>query len=427
MSNPSSSTQTGEHASFFRQSGWLMIANVAAGALMWAVHFLAKAIPEGEYGDFGAFLAVAMVLPTIPLQMVMAQRTARALATNGVGELSGIIRMFWRWTTVVWIVGAAAVLFFQRPLLDAWKVHNPAGLYLTLLVVLLSIWSPMLWGVLQGAQNFLWLGWSMLASGIGRFSVAAVAVLVFHAYASGMLIGVVLGIAVAVVLGAWHTRKYWLAKPEPFNQRAMVRQITPLLLAFLGFQILFTADTMVVKAFFSDQEAGFYVGAGTLSRALMWLVLPLAAVMFPRLVHSSAKAQKSNLMVLVLAGTAALAIVGATSLAILGPWVVRIVYKESFVEVATGLLPWYAGAMVPLAVANVLLNSLMAKPTVKLVTGVSILAVAVVYLVGLWNFHGSLVTILKVMAGANTLLLVVCGLFTWLEQGEIRSSAGPAA
>ena len=34
-------TQADHRASFFRQSGWLMIANIAGGVLMYAVHFLA--------------------------------------------------------------------------------------------------------------------------------------------------------------------------------------------------------------------------------------------------------------------------------------------------------------------------------------------------------------------------------------------------
>ena len=33
---------TEARANFFRQSGWLMIANIAGGALMWGLHFLAK-------------------------------------------------------------------------------------------------------------------------------------------------------------------------------------------------------------------------------------------------------------------------------------------------------------------------------------------------------------------------------------------------
>jgi hypothetical protein len=51
-----------------------------------------------------------------------------------------------------------------------------------------------------------------------------------------------------------------------------------------------------VKAFFPGDEMASYGVAGTLSRALLWLVLPLAAVMFPKIVHASAKSEKSNLL-----------------------------------------------------------------------------------------------------------------------------------
>ena len=76
------------------------------------------------------------------------------------------------------------------------------------------------------------------------------------------------------------------------------------MLGFGAVQFLFTADTMFVKAYFSGDDAAFYVSAGTLSRALMWLVLPLATVMFPKIVHSVARSEKSNLLGVVLLGTA---------------------------------------------------------------------------------------------------------------------------
>src|SRR5437867_3229985 len=122
-------TAATHRASFFRQSGWLMIANIAGGILMWAVHFLAKAIPEREYGLFVAFLSVVMCIPTIPLQMVMAHQTAKALALHREHELAGMIRLVWLGTFVVWLVGAALALVLQRGILESWKISNPAGLW----------------------------------------------------------------------------------------------------------------------------------------------------------------------------------------------------------------------------------------------------------------------------------------------------------
>jgi O-antigen/teichoic acid export membrane protein len=402
-----------------------MIANISGGLLMWVVHFLAKKIPVSEYGIFGTYLAALMMLPVLPLQMVLAQQTAKALATRREGELSSLLRLAWWGIFAIWLVFSALVLFFQKSVLEHLHIASPVGLWITLPCVLLQLWLPLLWGVLQGQQNFLWLGWSMILNGIGRVGAAAAAVLVFAIAANGMLGGVLTGLVVALVLAGWQTRAVWRTQPTTFDWRGLLTQVSPLLLAFLGFQILFTADTMFVKAFFSEEEAGFYVSAGTLSRALMWMVLPLASVMFPRLVHSAAKAEKTNLMGLALLCTAVLALVGALFLSVLGRFIVRLVFKPEYLEVATAVLPWYAMAMVPLAVANVLLSNLLARPASKLVPALCVFGVAVIYLaallVALGHFHVQLVAVLKILGLCNLLLLATCAWFDW----RARTGGGP--
>jgi O-antigen/teichoic acid export membrane protein len=406
-------TASSHRSSFFRQSGWLMIANIAGGTFMWAVHFLNKFLPSGQYGDFGVFLAALMLLPNIPLQMMLTQQTARGLANDTKRELSGILRMFLLTSGLIWLVGAVIVLCFQKEILAHLKVTDPAGLWITVLIALIIIWLPMFWGMLQGQQNFFWLGWSMMGNSIGRLSAAAVAVIVFKAGAAGMMAGVLFGFLIALSMGAWHSRSLWLVAPLPFDWRSLLRQIIPVMLAFVGFQILFTGDTILVKNYFNPTTADFYVSAGTLSRALLWFVLPMAYVMFPRLVHSDAKSEKSNLLGMVLLGTAILAVVGALGLSLVGPSVVRFVYTPEFVKVASSLLPWYAAAMVPLALSNVLLNHLLARPASKLPLAIFVLLAAIAYLFAITQFHDSLVTVLKVMGIANLVLLAICAIFTW--------------
>ena len=407
-------------ATFFRQSGWLMIANIAGGVLMWGVHFLSKKIPPAEYGVFGTMLAVAMCIPTMPLQMVFAQQTAKALATKRERELAGMIRLVWLGTFGVWLVSSAAVLFWQGRILERMQIANPVGLWITLAVVLLSLWVPMFSGVLQGQQNFLWLGWTMMINGAGRLLVAAFVVLVLAGFAAGLMTGVLLGLVVAAAIAIWQTRTLWLMPSSPFDWRSLLKQVIPLMLGFGAFQFMFTADTMFVKAYFTGDETGFYVSAGTLSRALMWLVGPMAAVMFPRIVHSAVKAEKTDLMGVVLIGTAVLAAGGALGLCILGPWVVRFVYSEAYVKIATSVMPWYAGAMVPLSLANVLINNLLARSHFRVVPALVVLAAA--YAFALTQFHDSLVTVLKTMGVCNLLLLGICAWFTWGIEGKSPKS-----
>ena len=271
--------ETRPHAAFFRQSGWLMIANVGSGVMMYAVHLLNKKIPPEQYGIFGVLLAVAMFVPSMPLQMVMAQQTAQALATDRKRELSGMIRMAWLGTFGLCLLLALGTFIWQKDILAGWQITNPADLWITVFVVLFSFWLPMFWGVLQGQQNFLWFGWTYIFNGIGRLGIASFLVLALGAYAGGMMLGVCLGLAVGVGVAIWQTRPLWLLRAQTFDWRSLLKQIVPLMLGFAAVQFFFTADTMFVKAYFSGDDAAFYVSAGTLSRGLMWLVVPLATVM----------------------------------------------------------------------------------------------------------------------------------------------------
>ena len=86
---------------FFRQSGWMMIASVAGGAFMWAVHivmqkpvdqvplgsithflkrFVQDPVSESAYGLFTALLGLVMwmSIPSNGLQTVFAQQAAAA-------------------------------------------------------------------------------------------------------------------------------------------------------------------------------------------------------------------------------------------------------------------------------------------------------------------------------------------------------------
>jgi O-antigen/teichoic acid export membrane protein len=411
-----------KHASFFRQSGWLMIANIAGGALALGVHFLNKKIPDTEYSIFGTLLMVTAFLPTMPLQMVFAQQTASALVWQREGQLAAMIRRATLGIIAVWFLMAAGVLLFRGVIMQAWELPSVMPLVVTLLAVLVALLSPLYTGVLQGKQDFLWMGWAAIASAAGRVGIAAVLVLAFAGGATAMLLGAFLGMAAGLLIALWRSRELWSRRIEAFDGRSLWRQVGPLILGFGVCQFMFTTDTMYAKAFFSGDEMKRYVAAGTLSRALLWLVLPLAAVMFPKLVHSSAKAEKSNLFGLVILGTGGLAICGALGLWVLGPLVVKVVYKAEDVTGTVALLPWYTGAMIPLALANVMANDLLARGRFKAVPWMVVVGVgyAVTLPLLLKQFPGRMEVVLQTLGGFNVLLLVVCAWFTWRKSGTTQ-------
>jgi hypothetical protein len=133
--------------------------------------------------------------------------------------------------------------------------------------------------------------------------------------------------------------------------------------------------------------------------------------MFPRIVHSAAKSEKSDLMGMVLLGTGVLATCGALGLWVLGPWVVKLVWGAQYVAVASKVLPWYAGAMVPLSLANVLLSNLLARSSFRVVPAAVMVAVA--YGFALTRFHSTQVAVLQTLGVFSLLFFAVCAWYTF--------------
>jgi len=412
-SNPPATAEK-HHAAFFRQSGWLMMATIIGGMMSWAVHLLAKRIPDAQYSIFGTLLMITACLPTLPLQMVLAQQTANALATDRRRQLAGVIRLISLWLAAVWLVAMLIVFVYQGRIVARLELTNPAALWVTMLAALVSLLSPMFGGALQGKQDFFWMGWTAIIMGMTRLVLAAVFVLGFQTGATGMMIGALVGLSLSAAVAIWQTRDLWWMKPEPFDKQGLFRQVVPLLLGFGACQFMFTTDTIFAKSYFTGDEMAPYVAAGTLSRALLWLVLPIAAVMFPKLVHSSVKAEKTNLLAIVLLGTGVLSICGALGMWLTGPIMIPLVWKAAWAKAAVGLLPWYALAMVPLALGNVLVNDLLARSRFRIVP--VMVALAIAYGFALTRFHTTLVMVLQTLGVFNLLLLAAGAWFTWRDR-----------
>jgi O-antigen/teichoic acid export membrane protein len=414
-----------QHAAFFRQSGWLIMTAVAAGFLTYLVHFLNKVINPAEYTAFGVLLTLVACLPVGPLQMVFTQQSALAIASGRMHQLSALIRQTFIWILILWVLGAGAVLYFQNSIVAGWQLPGAFSLWVTVILVPLSLWVPVFCGVLQGRQDFFWLGWSTVLGGGGRLAGAALLVFLFHLGATGMMMGVLIGALLGLAISVWRTRDLWMLPAEKFGWMSLLREAMPMMFGCGACQFLFTSDTMFAKPYFTDDQMKPYVIAGTLARAILWLVMPLATVMFPKLVQTRVKSEKhSNLFGLVVLGTAVLSICGAVGLWVVGPYVIKIVAHGSDVPGTMALIPWYAGAMVPLAMANVLVNDLLARGRFRVVPFMVLLAViyCITLPLMLSHFPGHIELVLQILGVFNVLLFGLCALFTW----GLKSQQGAA-
>jgi O-antigen/teichoic acid export membrane protein len=186
--------------------------------------------------------------------------------------------------------------------------------------------------------------------------------------------------------------------------------VIPLTLGFGAFQFMFGADPLFVQSWFSKEETPDYMAAAILSQALVNFTGPVVWVMFPKIVRSMATREETDVFWLGLLATLGLLSLGALCLSLVAPVVIQIVYGERYLD-ALPLLRWYPWALVPLGVANVLLNNLMARGQFGVVKW--LLAVAGLYAWLLIENHGSFITVIQILGLSNFTFLVVLLWYTW--------------
>jgi len=419
---------------FARQGSWMVITTFLSGICMLAVHVFGLYLTEKEYGLFLALLSMInlMAIPGIGLQTVFAQQTAAAISTEQKNSLTGTVQTLAKWTFLLWLAMALIVLIFQKNFLDGLTINSPIALWITVALGLTQLWGPILNGVMQGQQNFLWLGWAGIINGLGRFVLVGIIVVLLAGHVTGAIIGVAIAVAAVFLIALIQTRSVWL-RPKPaygFNWKLWLDNVVPLTLGLGASQFIFSVDVLFVRAFLGQDQSGFYGAAGMIGRGLVMFTAPLTIVMFPKIVHNLAHGKKTNILAYTVIATAvlcSLAAAGCTAVAIFlkqvaaSPEMVRgylspalyekLQNKTVAISVISQLIPWFVWCMLPLALANVLLNNLMARKQFRVVP--YLLLVVAGYFTTLTLVGTSFVRVIQILGIYNLVFLTVIAAFTW--------------
>jgi O-antigen/teichoic acid export membrane protein len=344
----------------------MVISTFAGGMLMALVHTVARKMGAEEYSTFVTLLRLLIIMgiPTAALQTIFARQAAAVTNDAEERELIASVRAVMLGAFLVWLVCAAAVLAGTQPLSRLLKISNPWALYFTLVICLTGLWIPLAKGVLQGRHRFLGLGWLQISDGVGRFGVMLLAILAFGGKAAAAMFAAVVGQVATILIGAWLTHSVWSVRPAvAFNWQKWLGEALPLTLGLGTVLMMSSIDMLFVQGLFTDtRQTALYGGAMLTGFAIIQFIAPVALVMFARVAKSVARSEGSGSLGLTLWATilfGALAGVGCT---ILPRLPLRLMYfSNPEMWKAAPLVPWFAWALLPLTVANVLVQNILAR------------------------------------------------------------------
>lgn len=342
----------------------MVIATTLSGVFLMAVYPVLGRLPSEEVSIYVSLLRLFTLLgiASAGLQIVMAQDAAAAVTEELRDELSRTIRSVAKGILGVWLLILLICAPLQEEIVATFKITNPVSVWVTMALVLMQLALPFAMGLLQGTQNFVWLGWSILLNGLARFVVIAIAVLLLKGHSTGALAGALVGMGAAVAAGLWPSRKLFRQPRGQFAWLNWAQRLVPLSAGVGAVLVVMQADMLFVQAHFPSAQSKFYAAVAMVGVGLVTFTTPMASVMFPKLVSSVARGQRSDSFLLALAGTALLGIFGALLCTIFPALPLRILFfnKPEF-WISAQLVPWFMWCMLPVTVANVLVSNLLAR------------------------------------------------------------------
>ncbi len=262
------------------------VAVALANGLNVLFHFaVARLVIPEEYSLLATMFVILMVgsVPMLSLQAAVAREVVGRLERHGEAGAGLVLRemlaSLLRKVPAILLVCAAIAI----PAALLTHVSRPLPAIATAIALLVALPAPMIWGALQGTEQFTAFGASQVAYSGVKF-VAGVVLAALGYGAAAIMFGVALASVLAAVASLWFLRGILAAsRGIRLARRALATPYEAATAAALTlFTALTTLDVVVSRVSFNGNTAGAYAAASIAARTLLVVPLAVTTVLFPR-------------------------------------------------------------------------------------------------------------------------------------------------
>lgn len=333
-------------------------------------------------------------------------------------EIQNIASWFGKKALVIGL-GGAILVFLTTPFLSRFLHIQYSIMAILPVIFLLAIFGLLYTSFLQGLLRFKEIVISTNVNMMGRLILGTVFI-----YLGFSVIGVVLGILLAAVI-SFLLLRYFLREYDFFssngilkNEKKVFDYTVPILFVSISTYSIFSTDVLLVKHFFSAYDAGIYASLSTLGKIVFYGAAPIGSVMFPMISKRHARGLGyRKIFTLSLFLTAVI-----TGSVVFIYWLfpqlmVKLLYGDEFLGAESSLV-WFGLFMAVFTLGSLILNYYLSREKTMVVPFV-VLA-ALIQAGGIWFFHDSILTVIKVSIFAASLLLGALLIYFGYETRQAR-------
>ena len=362
--------------------------------------------------DFGAMnslfsLMIVVSVPAISILLVSTKYVSNFKASK---ELEKI--RFFRKKVFKKLISYETTILVLMLLVSPWvssflKIKSYVPVMILFLILYFSFLVPLNLGVLQGLQRFLPLG--ICGSLIGILKLVFGILLVLLGFRlNGAMMALFLSSLALFILPFYYLKD--LPKSDShlddlgIGLRKILSYSLPVVLSSFSIMALANIDLILVKHYFSAEQAGIYASVAVLGRSIFYLPGIIVMAMFPIVSESVAlkknpflKLKKAVGITLLIAGF------GLITMLVIPDLMLSFLFGKTYSQGAS-LLRIFSLAMFFMALINILSNFLLAIERKWFIFFLIMGCVVEILLISF--FHKSLITILIILTGLTFLICI---------------------
>ncbi|MFC1721665.1 oligosaccharide flippase family protein [Patescibacteria group bacterium] len=370
---------------------------------------MGRMLAPADYAIIASLLAVLTIIsvPAGTIQTVATRYTAQYKAKGDEASLKGLRVSLARKLGVLGIIITVGFMVLSPWVSDFLNIGSVWPVIVISLVFLFAILAPIYRGILQGSQRFVALSSSLIAEAGLKFA-AGIGLVWIGLQVGGAIGAIVIGSAAGLLVAWFFARQDGTVVPKKVDLKGMLKYALPVIIVLLSAALLYNIDVILVKHYFSGEEAGLYAALSQLGKIIVFGTMAVAGVMFPMVAEKFERKEDYRPILWksigIVGGLSAIAVV----IYFLAPqFVIGLLYGENYLAVAW-LLGYVAVFMALYSVLNVLVQFFLSIKIYGFIYPLVVGMIAQIVLVVM--YHTSLfevIMIMNVSIAATTVALFV--------------------
>lgn len=385
--------------------------------------FMTRNLSVADYGILASLVSVILLF-TLAADSFIPTVVHFASSYFARKEMGKVAALFWK-LNIFFIVSGGIIMgsfiIFGKQIGHFFNIKDTLLMFLIGVIVFFACLITLNRGILTGGLSFRFISFFHFISSALKF-LSGVLLVWWGLGVIGGLIAFLIAYVFQYLFSFFPLRFIFQNKTKEtvVGIKNIIAYGAPSALAMLGLTLFITTDIILVKHFYSSQEAGIYAGMSLLGRIIYFFSSPISTVLFPLVAQRHTRNESHNNLFFI-----AIFLVGVSSLCITIFYyiypdfsILLLLKQKEYLKINSML--WIFGLfMVLYSLLWVATNYFLSIKKTNVF--IPIILAAIFQALALWFFHGTFLTVVVISIIATAFPLFSILLYYWRTHGTINA------